>query len=481
MFAGMKKASPIIIMLNTGGLMAMMNGNYLVCKFGDSVFNGGMGKTCAYTGRGNVGKSTLLWRMLLQALYRYVMPIEGGAYLAEDTEVTASVTRQKTLAKAVSVEIDLDVLEEEERFMFSSAAEHTGTEIWELVKDNSCVKNRKGPNMRRLATPFIDKDGNYLTMLAPYLFGLDSLSGFATDGQESKRGKFAAGSKERMDEARASGMGKSQMVAEWPTVTTRNGLWLGCTAHIGDDNRPQENNVPNTKALKGLPHKSKFKGVPENFTLYLYDVWIVKNAKILEEGRYTYYPRAEDQEVFADPDLQLQTLWNARGKSGVTMMDFPVVYSQSEGVLDDVTNFYYCQQFLKDFGITASAGRYKLDLMPDVTVTRKSVRGYCADPEHKRFCRALELTMELGVITHCFGNYDKSLLCTPRELYEGIIAKGYKWEDILDTRGYWTFDHYTNPVRHLSMEDLLKMRLGRYTPYWEQPAWQEEFGKKEKK
>ena len=57
-------------------------------------------------------------------------------------------------------------------------------------------------------------------------------------------------------------------------------------------------------------------------------------------------------------------------------------------------------------------------------------------------------------------------MCSPKELYEDIKKLGYDWNVLLNTRGYWTIDQYTNPVPYLSTVDLLRMRKGLYEPYW---------------
>ena len=86
--------------------------------------------------------------------------------------------------------------------------------------------------------------------------------------------------------------------------------------------------------------------------------------------------------------------------------------------------------------------------------------------KHPELRLALEHTTYLYQIARYWKNFDQSLLCTPKELYEDIKKLGYKWEELLQTRNYWTFDQYTNPIRYLSTIDLLKMRAGLYTPYW---------------
>ena len=61
---------------------------------------------------------------------------------------------------------------------------------------------------------------------------------------------------------------------------------------------------------------------------------------------------------------------------------------------------------------------------------------------------------------------DPTLICTPKQLYDDIKAKGYDWDILLNTRGFWTFDNDSQPTNFLSTMDLLRMRVGLYHPYW---------------
>ena len=58
------------------------------------------------------------------------------------------------------------------------------------------------------------------------------------------------------------------------------------------------------------------------------------------------------------------------------------------------------------------------------------------------------------------------MLCTPKELYDALIQKGYDWNRLLETRGYWTFNNEQQALPFLSTMDLLRMRVGLYHPYW---------------
>jgi hypothetical protein len=113
--------------------------------------------------------------------------------------------------------------------------------------------------------------------------------------------------------------------------------------------------------------------------------------------------------------------------------------------------------------LTGNLVQQRLAIYPDVVFTRKSIRKL-ADSDPK-FCRATEILSELCQIDVLWPEY-KDLMVEPTELYEGLKKKGYDWDVLLSTRGYWTHDQYTNPIPFLSTKDLLEMYHGTYHPYW---------------
>ena len=67
---------------------------------------------------------------------------------------------------------------------------------------------------------------------------------------------------------------------------------------------------------------------------------------------------------------------------------------------------------------------------------------------------------------HLHMRYLDDLLCTPLELYEDLKKLGYDWDQLLNTRGWWTVNNDKHPVPFLSTYDLLMMRKEKYKPYW---------------
>jgi len=57
-------------------------------------------------------------------------------------------------------------------------------------------------------------------------------------------------------------------------------------------------------------------------------------------------------------------------------------------------------------------------------------------------------------------------LTDPDEIYKAIIDNGYSWDEILDTRGWWSLDQYNKKLpNYLSIYGLLEMANG-VKPYW---------------
>ena len=71
-------------------------------------------------------------------------------------------------------------------------------------------------------------------------------------------------------------------------------------------------------------------------------------------------------------------------------------------------------------------------------------------------------------IRNLWHDYDRDLLIEPSELYSKIKEKGYDWDILLNTRGYWMFneDVSDDTLPFLSTMDLLELAAGRYEPWW---------------
>lgn len=142
---------------------------------------------------------------------------------------------------------------------------------------------------------------------------------------------------------------------------------------------------------------------------------------------------------------------------------FKVVVSQREGVLPEITALELMKESGR-FGLPSDKSKLDLDLYPSVTLNRTNVRNKIDNDYRLR--RAFEITGEMIQIFNFHDKVDVALRCTPKELREQLEAKGYDWDRLLNTRGYWIFEGTPNEREFLSTMDLLEMRIGRYHPWW---------------
>lgn len=458
MFQKFTPAPSVRPILNIGCLFDITTGHYVTGKHGESILIGGLAPLTGIGGRGNMYKSTIAHFMLLSALDRYV---QANAQVF-DTEMSLTMMRMHQLAARLP-SIGGKDLEELQRLMITDSTVYKGEAWFNLLKE-MLEEKIKDPKANRGVMPCLDRDGKNMEAWLPSIVEVDSLSQFQTSSMEKIQDDAEVGSSGRNILALRSSMAKNQMLEEMPGLTGRTGAYMILTAHMGDD-LALDPYAPPAKKLSFLKNKVKFKRVPENYTFLMNNCWYCYHAEpmINQTTKAPEFPRDSDDDMKGDTDLMKVSLLQLRGKSGPTGLPIEILVSQSEGVLRSLTEFNYIKTMGR-FGIGGNDRNYFLDLVPDVSLSRTTVRGKINDNPHLQ--RALEITSELCQITSLWHEFDDSLLCTPAELYEQIKAKGYDWSMILETRGFWIFEGSNDPRRFLSTKDILRMAKGKYVPYW---------------
>jgi hypothetical protein len=223
--------------------------------------------------------------------------------------------------------------------------------------------------------------------------------------------------------------------------------------------------TPPNKKLTYLKNGDKINGVGGKFFYAMSNVWHAYNASPLfnQSTKGEEYPLDRGDDRKGSTDLNVVMLRQLRSKSGLTGIVLELIVSQSEGVLPTLTEFHYIKN-MNRFGLGGNNINFHLDLYPDVNLTRPTIRSKIN--EDPKLCRAINITSELCQMVEIRTKIDRSLLCTPKELFDDLKAMGYDWDIILQTRGWWTINNDQHPVPFLSTMDLLKMRKGLYRPYW---------------
>lgn len=444
-------------MLNIGCLFDIPTGRYYTGQYGESILNGGIAHLTGIGGRGNTFKSTIMFFMILRALDRYSRAI-GHIY---DTEMSLTLERLHELCLVEMKTLAGLDLEESSRISITDQTVYNGTEWWDLIR-SSTADRKKETKADMGVTPFLDRENKPLSYLVPFLTGLDSLSLFTPATVEKMQDENDIGESGRNTESLRRGGAKSQMLMELPSVAARSGIYMLMSAHMGDEFNLDTHNTPQKK-LTFLKNKVKFKNTPENFTFLMNNCWYCISATVLlGDDKKPVYPRDKDDALKGDTDLMLVNICNLRNKSGPTGMPFDIVVSQGDGVHVGLTEFNYIKQ--SRFGLEGNLQNYQLSLVPDINLSRTTIRRKI--DENPKIKRALEITSEMAQMTNLWHDLPSDLLCTPKELYEDLKAKGYDWDILLSTRGYWVYDNDKQEVPFLSTMDLLNMKQGTYKPYW---------------
>lgn len=466
-FAKFKKAASIRPMWNIGALFDIQTGKYYKGKHGESILCGGLNHFTGVAGLPNMFKTVISLFQLGSVMNRVSLAI----MMAHDSENTLSPGRIQNVFRQFPELFGTDLVDGG-RLLFTDATVYNGNEWWNVMREYA--NDRRNDKSILVTTPFVDENtGELIKVPSPTLSFLDSLSGLQTEGIMNMYEKADVGHKDLNMVAMKGAGAKSQLIDQVTGVTGGSGLHILMTAHVGQEYQ-LDMYKPNIKRLKFLKGDLKLKKVPENFSFLTANCWYcVSLMPMLDADKAPEFPRDDEDDLKGDTDLICINLVNLRGKSGPSGIPFEVVVSQSEGLKPELTEFVYCKGY-EYYGISDKDGNkakgkpnYRLDLYPQQNLTRKTTRRLLeTDP---RLQRAMNITAELCMMRNLWHDLPEGLLCTPKELYDDIVAAGYDWDLLLDTRGFWLpleeKGAYAD-IPFLSTMDLLNMRAGTYRPYW---------------
>lgn len=456
-------APEVKIMLNIGALFDISTGTFIEGRHGEMILNGGLCPLTGIVGGGNLFKSTIMHYQSFTALSRF----KGSFGSTYDTEVN---THEWHLSEMISRNLELegeDILQTG-RWVITDKTVYSGNK-WYDVQRNFCEEKIKGFAKSKVETPFWDraKTGIFY-MSTPTFNELDSFTEFETDDVAKMQDENELGESGANTIHMRQGLAKMRLLMEAPRLNTGSYNYLLMTAHIGKESTMQKGaggkDVPISK-LKHLKNGDAIKGVTTKFTFVTHNCWHAFNATPLmqDNGDGPLYPRDSKDTLKYDTDLNTVHLRNLRSKSGISGMTIILIVSQTEGVLPSLTEFHYIKE-MERFGLEGNVQNYALSLYPDVKLSRTTVRGKIDSDAKLR--RALNISAEMCQMSNLWHNQEEGLQCTPKQLYDDLIAMGYDWNILLSTRGWWTTCNDKHPIPFLSTMDLLRMRTKKYHPYW---------------
>lgn len=461
---------------NIGALLDIPTGVFLKGRHGEHILNGGLAAVTGVVGIGNNFKSTMMHYMMLQAMARFMwLPEEqrptAGTY---DTEMNVMKSRLAALADNIDGLEDLDVVGNE-IWSITDKTLYFANEWYEVYR--TYVKEKlKSAKQLELTTPFLDpKTGQLMPMLIPSFFEIDSFTEFESENVAEMQETNELGSSKANTLFMKQGMDKTRFLSDIPKHVHGANTPLLLSAHIGKMIGMDPHAAP-IKKTQFLKNGDVTKGTSDKFWFLILNGWQATNAApyINDTTKGAEYPSSSDEVFKGDTDLMIVNLLNLRSKVGPSGFILQLLISQKEGVLNSLSEFHYCK-LNNRHGLGGNDRNYYLELMPEVALSRTTVRGKLhtrqSDPEkelqRRRLRRAMNITSEMCQMTYS-SQYKEHLayMCTPLELYEKLKAKGYDWNVLLDTRGWWTANNDDHPIPFLSTKDLLLMAQDKYFPYW---------------
>lgn len=453
------------ILINIGACLDIPTGTYLFGQHGESILNGGLGLMTGTVGIGNNFKSTLTHYMMLSAADKIMQSVDTNLS-TYDPEVNTHESRLKGITKRFASFKERDIIQDG-TWVITDKTVYYGNEWYALLKEFLAAKKAAGEKYK-IITPFLDRDGKTLQKIIIPTFGeIDSLTAFETADVAKMQDDNELGESGANTMHMKQGLAKKRLLMEMPNLTGSTHHYMLFTAHVGKDIVMASGPMapPPTKKLQYLKNGDKIKGVTDDFFFLMSNCYHAYNgAPLINQGtKGPEYPRSPNDNMAYDTDLNVVTLRQLRSKTGPSGMAIEIVVSQSEGVLPELTEFHFIKN-AERFGIEGSLQNYALSLLPDVKLSRTTIRSKIDTIPALR--RALNITSELCQMTLLWRYLDDGRLCTPKELYDDLIKLGYDWKVLLATRGWWTPQNDDHPVPFLSTMDLLLMRIGKYYPYW---------------
>lgn len=453
------------ILINIGCLMDIPTGFIVTGKKGESIINGGLPQISGLVGRGNNYKSTIMHYMALSA-YDKISASHETNMVTYDTEMNTFLERLEDLSKRFEHIPDDIIRSNKGLWTVTDKSQMPGNKFALILNEYSenKIKDKDSKiTIECFKDPYEDKP---LSTLLPSFVEIDSLSEFEAESTIEMLSNDLDGS-DTNTFAMKQGLFKSKFLSTLPRLASMSNTFILFTGQVSNKinmaTGPAAMAQP-VKDLQYLKQGDSIKGISNKFFFLLNSAWFLHTASLLKNKSTDQAEYPVDTSSNQSNELNVVKLTQLRSKSGSSGYTISVIVSQDEGVLPTLTEFHHIKENNR-FGLSGNNVHYNLDIYPDVSLSRTTIRNKIdSDP---RLRRAINITSELLQLSIFNPELEtQGLMCTPKELYEDIKKLGYDWNVLLDTRGYWTIDQYTNKVPFLSTVDLLKMRKGLYTPYF---------------
>ena len=431
---------------NTGTLFDYQVGNTKLGYDGKFYINGGFGNCITgWSGKGGLFKSTLTASLMMNAMGIY----RDADGVLDDTEDAISRDPQRianfTPHRPVDIDESLDIV---------SGTIYDVDKMTDYIKQ-ICTEKEKNRKKLIIETPFVDKIGKRKKAWIPTFVMIDSFSELEGATERAMLNEHGITGKKTKTMWMIDGAAKTIFIRTMRKYCEKYGICMILTAHIGK-NIEIDSYGPTPKQLQHMNQSDRLKRVGSEFE-YLTGLYMqtIKAAFIQDSTKKAFYKKGDNT---PDADINEVMAKVIRGKNNISGTIIPYVISQTHGLLPEVTNYHYLK-INGLFGMTGSVQKQQLMFLPDVTISRNTIRELADSSYELR--RALELTAQYLFIKQTWA-LDKIALdftISAEELFDKITkSNSIKMNDLLNTRGYWSY--LKEEREYMSILDVLNILGG---------------------
>lgn len=431
------------VSFHTGTLYDLLTGNVINTNGRWHVDGGFSNLIHGIGGYTNSYKSTLGASLITRSLDIY--PDADAVILDTENALIRDLKRLARFAPSATSNI-LD------RIYPLSGANYDLASFFTFLRD-LCKTKEKHRKDYTIETNIIDPNTGKLGIawVPTYVF-IDSLTELECTEERELLEKEGLDSGKSKTSNMVDGLKKTQLIRTLRKYCERYGIILICAAQI--DQTIDMGGMFSSKPKKQLQHMKvgeEFKNCGTALKKLATTIIQAAPAKFLDDKptKTSYYPDG----VTPWKDVNEVNITTTRCKSQNDGIVIPLVVSQTYGMLRSLTDFHYLRH--ENLGVAQSAGRYRIDLYPDTTVTRKTIREEAK--KSAEYKRALQLSAELAFVKKYYGAnvvaMDTDI--SHKDLYTKLKDLGV-YNDILNTRGYWTYDK-TDKRTYCNIFDILSM------------------------
>lgn len=452
--------------LNTGSIFDIATGAFEPGVDGHVVLNGGITFGTGFLGRNGAYKSASLLGDYVNAWSR----LPGADLIIHDVERHQNEQRLLSMTDVEPHKLN--------GFKIIGGPESTAESVFNTVE--ALAKERiKHAKDYTVETPFIDQaTGKPRKMIIPLLLAIDSWTELRTqlyvdimdgkvklndDGTIQSKGELSDANKNTV--AMRDGLVKSRLSKEYARLAEVANVYIGATAHIVD--KGMENPMmPSAKDNQYMKQSEKIKGVGKDFMFLMTTVMECRKPNVLTVDRKeALYPSKEGLVAPTDLNEVIQII--TRGKIRGSGAQLHRVYSQAFGINKGLTDYHYLRDNMKYWGLDGGAQNHTCSLYPDQKLSRTTANDLVFHDAKLR--RALEIVAQLCFVRHnwTLRNAPVPFDISPQELFDKLNQTTNVADDILTSRGWWTYTlPGESPINqpYLSLWDILAIADGKYKP-----------------